>query len=81
MTLERAILEGLSAAQSATSRPLNEQVIRGAAGSFLPDPPTLADVQAALRSLENKGQVAGTQTEDRGPVYVLTAKGRLRLAE
>lgn len=79
MNLELAILLTLLAEKGE----LEATAIRRKAGEFVA-PQTLADVQHAIRTLEEKGHILGTEgprEDDAGrniPVFTLTTKGKLR---
>lgn len=82
ITLQRAILEALDAAErGAPGRPIPIAVLRGAVRSFVTKTPTLAELEAELDHLSTAGHVKGVNTDDHGTVWNLTAAGKLRLAE
>jgi hypothetical protein len=81
MNLELAILHTLTA----SPRAISAKVIRGFSASFTGRSHTLADIERTLRRLEEKGDVAGTDTRERDenerPIFLYkeTPDGRLRV--
>lgn len=76
MTLQLAILNIILGG----NREMNARQILGFLPAFTAADASLGDVVAALGTLEHKGDVTGTASEDRGKLFTLTAAGRLRVA-
>jgi len=76
MNLERTILTVLEDRNGHLATSL---AVQGHVGSSTGKQETLGDVEAALRSLERKGQVTGIDHEDFGHRWAITDQGKLRL--
>lgn len=76
MNLECAILNVLDA----TPRAVTAGVILGFAPKFTGAEHTLAEIERALRRLEEKGHVKGNPNPDRGTVWMATDDGKLRIS-
>jgi len=75
MKLPLAILNVLIA----SPRAINPAVIRGFLPSFTGKDHTLKDIEHALRDLETKGFVKGTESQFHGVLWKITEDGRLEL--
>lgn len=76
MNLELAILNVLMASPNA----IPVGVIAGHVSHFTGKPETIADLNAGLKRLEQKGHAHGTANQDRGTLWKETDDGRLRAA-
>ena len=76
MTLGKAILEALDAARDAA--PMSAKAVLGLVWNDVHPRPTLAEVEAELRTLGGRSEIVSVNDTDGGVVHSITARGRAR---